>query len=120
MKPGAAKEGAVAKVPGPAKDGDELGETYVMHEESAKDVGDDLDDFEARLNGQKPSKTAASKPKAGGAKAVPKSSVPPMFIPPKHKPVKPTSMSEEQEDALEARKAVSELDRFEQRLGAGK
>jgi len=49
--------------------------------------------------------------------AVPKSNVPPMFMPPKHKPVKPTSMSEEQEDALEARKAVSELDKFEQRLG---
>jgi len=112
--------GAVAKVPGPAKDGDELGETYTMHEESAKDVGNDLDDFEARLNGQKPSKPEGNKLQGGGAKAVPKSNVPPMFMPPKHKPVKPTSMSEEQEDALEARKAVSELDRFEQRLGAGK
>jgi len=123
MKP-AAGGGAVAKVPGPAAkvpgpaNDDELSETYMVHQESAKDVADDLDDFEARLNGQqkKPSgkKPAAS---AGSSKPVPKSNVPPMFVPPKHKPVKPTSMSEEQEDAMEALKAVSELDKFEKRLG---
>ena len=60
--------GAVAKVPGPAKDGDELGETYTMHEESAKDIGNDLDDFEARLNGQKPSKPEGNKLQGGGAR----------------------------------------------------
>ena len=115
VKPAGAAAKAVAKVPGPSKDGDELGETYVMHEESAKDTSNDLDDFEARLNGQKPAakKAISSQP---ASKAVPKSNVPPMFMPPKHKPVKPTSMSEEQEDALEALKAVSELDRFEQKL----
>ncbi len=114
MKP-AGGAAAVAKVPGPAKD-DELGETYMVHEESAKEMADDLDDFEARLNGQKPAgrKPAASKPAA--TKPVPKSNVPPMFLPPKHKPVKPTSLSEEQEDAMEALKAVSELDKFDQRL----
>jgi hypothetical protein len=37
-------------------------------------------------------------------------------MPPKHKPVKATSLSEEQEDALEALKAVSELDKFDMRL----
>jgi len=121
MKPagGAKVPGAVvAKVPGPAKD-DELGETYMVHEESAKEMVDDLDDFEARLNGQKP---ASKKPAAGGkptgsSKPVPKSNVPPMFLPPKHKPVRPTALSEEQEDAMEALKAVSELDKFDQRLG---
>ena len=114
MKPAAAG-GAVAKVPGPAND-DELGETYMVHQESAKDVADDLDDFEARLNGQQ-KKPAGKKPAAGSSKPVPKSNLPPMFVPPKHKPVKPTSMSEEQEDAMEALKAVSELDKFEKRLG---
>ena len=115
MKPAGAAAGKVAK---PSKDVDELGETYMVHEESAKDVGNDLDDFEARLNGQKPAgrKPAASSKQSAGNKPVPKSNVPPMFMPPKHKPVKPTSLSEEQEDALEARKAVSELDKFEQRL----
>ena len=48
---------------------------------------------------------------------MPKSNVPPMFLPPKHKPVRPTALSEEQEDAMEALKAVSELDKFDQRLG---
>ena len=116
MKPAGAVAAKVAK---PSKDSDELGETYMVHEESAKDVGNDLDDFEARLNGQKPAgrKPAASSKQSAGNKPVPKSNVPPMFMPPKHKPVKPTSLSEEQEDALEARKAVSELDKFEQRLG---
>ena len=117
MKSAGAAAGKVAKATGPSKDADELGETYMVKEESAKDINNDLDDFEARLNGQQPAgrKPAASKPAAN--KPVPKSNVPPMFMPPKHKPVKPTSMSEEQEDALEARKAVSELDKFEQRLG---
>jgi hypothetical protein len=117
MKP-VAGGGAVAKVPGPAND-DELGETYMVHQESAKDVADDLDDFEARLNGQQ-KKPVGKKPagaSAGSSKPVPKSNVPPMFVPPKHKPVKPTSMSEEQEDAMEALKAVSELDKFDKRLG---
>jgi hypothetical protein len=106
---------AVARVPGPSQDVDELGETYMVHEESEKDVSNDLDDFEARLNGHKPSdrKPMASK---RNDKAVPKSNVPPMFMPPKHKPVKATSLSEEQEDALEALKAVSELDKFDMRL----
>lgn len=119
MKQGASDKApaAVAKVPAASKDADELGETYMMNEESVKDMVNDLDDFEARLNGQKP---AGKKPVAGGSgggsKPVPKSNVPPMFMPPKHKPVKPTSLSEEQEDALEAVKAVSELDKFEQRL----
>lgn len=118
MKPAGAAAGKVVKTTGTSKDVDELGETYMVNEESAKDMNNDLDDFEARLNGQKPAerKPAASKPSASN-KPVPKSNVPPMFMPPKHKHVKPTSMSEEQEDALEARKAVSELDKFEQRLG---
>jgi hypothetical protein len=117
MKPGAKVPAATAKVPKASKDVDELGETYMVHEESAKDMTNDLDDFEARLNGQKPaSKKSIGPASTGRNKPVPKSNVPPMFMPPKHKPVKPTSMSEEQEEALDALRAVSELDKFEKRL----
>ena len=110
----AAKASASVKSGASHKEADEMGETYMFHEETTKETMNDLDDFEARLNGQKPAgrKSAASH----ALKPVPTSNVPPMFVPKVHKPVKPTSMSEEQEDALEAIKAVSELDRFEQRL----
>ena len=39
-----------------------MGETYMFHEETTKETMNDLDDFEARLNGQKPAgrKSAAS------------------------------------------------------------
>ena len=88
MKPAGAAAGKVTKTTGTSKDVDELGETYMVNEESAKDMNNDLDDFEARLNGQKPAerKPAANKSSAGN-KPVPKSNVPPMFMPPKHKHV---------------------------------
>lgn len=96
----------------------DLGETYHLAEETKEDIGNDLDDFERRLNGGAPKGAAAVKkaPKAP-LRPVPKNNMPPMFVPGSYVKVKPTGLSEDQEDAMEAVKAVTELDRFEARLG---
>lgn len=116
-KPAVKKE-AVTTIPS-KQDPDDMGDTYVEQDESREQVANDLDDFELRLKGERP---APKKPIAASAKSrpVPKSNIPPMMNPSKHVPVKPTSVSEEEEDSLEAIKAVSELDVFDKRQGIGK
>ena len=107
------KKEVMSSIPVP-RDADDLGDTYAVNEETKEDVSTDLDDFERRLNGGGGQRVSA-KPNAP-AKAVPKSKVPPMVMaPPAYVHVKPTSMTEEEEDNMEALKAVSELERFEQR-----
>jgi hypothetical protein len=113
----AVKKEPVTSIPS-KQDQDDMGDTYVEQDESREQVANDLDDFEMRLRGERP---ASKKPVANAkARPVPKSNVPPMMNPAKHVPVKPTSVSEEEEDSLEAIKAVSELDMFEKRQGIGK
>ena len=114
------KGGAAAPVGATKKDEvDDLGETYQLSEETKEDVGNDLDEFERRLNGDG-AKPAGAKRLASKAalRPVPKNNMPPMFMPGNYVKFKPTGVSEEQEDAMEARKAVSELDQFEARLAS--
>eukprot|EP00961_Rhodomonas_salina_P022679 304398-Rhodomonas_salina.1 len=97
-----------------AKDKDAETEDYMVSGESKEDMAAELDDFERRLEGKSVSKPSAQKKTV---KAVPTSNMPPMVAPKDYKKVKATSMTEDEEDKMEALKAVSELDRFEQRLG---
>lgn len=106
--------------PAPSKEEDvDLGETYHLAEETKEEIGNDLDAFERRLNGEAPKAAAAAVKKAPKAplRPVPKNNMPPMFVPGSYVKVKPTGLSEDQEDEMEAVKAVSELDRFEARQG---
>jgi hypothetical protein len=99
-------------------DADDLGDTYVEQDETREQIVNDLDDFERRLNGEQPTKKSTAP--SSKARAIPKSNIPPMMVPAKHVAIKPTAVSEEEEDSLEAIKAVSELDLFEKRQGIGK
>mmetsp|Transcript_51251 Transcript_51251/g.107038 ORF Transcript_51251/g.107038 Transcript_51251/m.107038 type:complete len:121 (-) Transcript_51251:381-743(-) len=100
-------------------DADDLGDTYVEQDETREQIVNDLDDFERRLNGEQPTTKKTTAP-SSKARAIPKSNIPPMMVPVKHVAIKPTAVSEEEEDSLEAIKAVSELDLFEKRQGIGK
>lgn len=87
--------------------------------EEAQQVMDDLDDFERRLAGGVPMVKAAAPPKPA-AKAPPKpASKASGNIKAGSEYVKASRVakSEEEEDADAARKAVSDLDKFEQRFG---
>jgi hypothetical protein len=87
--------------------------------EEAQQVMDDLDDFERRLAGGVPMVKAAAPPKPA-AKAPPKpASKASGNVKAGSEYVKASRVakSEEEEDADAARKAVSDLDKFEQRFG---
>eukprot|EP00293_Proteomonas_sulcata_P019667 CAMPEP_0184300374 /NCGR_PEP_ID=MMETSP1049-20130417/10798_1 /TAXON_ID=77928 /ORGANISM="Proteomonas sulcata, Strain CCMP704" /LENGTH=94 /DNA_ID=CAMNT_0026611073 /DNA_START=109 /DNA_END=393 /DNA_ORIENTATION=- len=91
-----------------------------MPDESKEDVANDLDDFEARLEGRSSGAKGGPSSKKSANRPVPKSNVPPMFVPKAYNKVQKQNLTEEQEDQMEAIKAVSELDKFEARLPASK
>jgi hypothetical protein len=97
-----------------ASDADDAEEAYDMQEESKEAASQDIDDFERRLNGEKMQQRPAHK---AAERAPLKMVAPPLCPAPKHIKVKSTSMTEEEEDRAEALKAVSELSRFEEKLG---
>ncbi len=109
----APKKAVTSTIPTPT---DKEEEDYIVSGESKEDISADLDAFERRLEGQKAATKPAAK-KAAPARAVPASNMPPMVAPKDYKKVNPTSMTEDEEDKMEALKAVSELEKFEQRLG---
>jgi len=72
-------EGPPTTIPG--KKDEEMGETYMMPDESKEDVANDLDDFEARLEGRSSGAKGGPSSKKSANRPVPKSNVPPMFVP---------------------------------------
>ncbi len=108
----APKKSVTSTIP-KASEGEE-DDGYDVQEESREAASQDIDDFERRLNGEKVSKRPAQKNNdRGPVKMV----APPLTAAPTHVKVKATSMTEEEEDRAEALKAVSELSRFEEKLG---
>ena len=99
-----------------------LDETYQFDEKTEMDEGqdamDDIDAFEARLRGEAPARKA---PSAGAARA--KENAPKQPANGKKgadyvsAAVKAPKMTEAQQDAADARSAVADLTKFEQRVG---
>lgn len=99
-----------------------MDETYHFEEQSERAEGieaiDDIDAFEARLRGEAPARKA---PSAGAARA--KENAPKQPANGKKgadyvsAAVKAPKMTEAQQDAADARSAVADLTKFEQRVG---
>jgi hypothetical protein len=114
----AAAPAAAKKVMGTmsVRDDDGNEEGYYQQDESREAISQDIDDFERRLHGEritpKVNSAKAGNPPSRGIKI----NAPPLLPPKAHVKVKPTSMTEDEEDRADDIRAVGELDRFEQRL----
>ena len=100
------------------EDGGEDG--YYVQDETKESCLQDMDDFERRLNGERIA-PRANHAKGGNPPAKAIKMVAPPFMPAAaHQKVRPTSMTEDEEDRADDIKAVGELDRFEMRLPSNK
>ena len=99
-----------------------MDETYHFEEKSERAEGreamDDIDAFEARMRGEAPARKAAPSASAARAKEnKPKPSNGKKGADYVSAAVKAPKMTEAQQDAADARSAVADLAKFEQRVG---
>ena len=96
-----------------------MDETYHFEEKSERAEGreamDDIDAFEARMRGDAPARKAA--PSANAKENKPKPSNGKKGADYVSAAVKAPKMTEAQQDAADARSAVADLAKFEQRVG---